>query len=156
IQVWGVNGVAVALGNQRDPLAVADGFGGAYVIWTENPGANDILGTHLSSTGGIIASYTVTNDPGVQYEKVLTADTNHGAFVGFLDTGSQKILAQHIVTGAIDPTWPVGGLAISPSSGSRTMSSIVSDGSGGAIAAWYESRLGTEDIYATRVTAAGV
>jgi hypothetical protein len=52
--------------------------------------------------------------------------------------------------------WLVDGNVISAASNLQTSAQIVTDGAGGAIIVWSDTRNGNEDIYAQRVNAAGV
>ena len=52
--------------------------------------------------------------------------------------------------------WPVNGNLICSATGDQKYPEIVSDGAGGAIIAWQDSRSGYSDIYAQRVDSLGV
>jgi len=61
--------------------------------------------------------------------------------------------------GVLDPAWPVGGLPVSTAASNQFYPVAVSDGAGGAIAAWLDQRnfaTTDYDIYAQRVRASGV
>lgn len=51
--------------------------------------------------------------------------------------------------------WGACGVSLCTATGSQGSAAIVSDGAGGAIVAWADSRSGIDDIYARRITAAG-
>lgn len=54
-------------------------------------------------------------------------------------------------------TWGASGLVVCSASGSQSALTICTDGAGGAIVAWQDYRSGSNnDIYAQRITAAGV
>jgi len=66
------------------------------------------------------------------------------------------IYAQHLSgTGAVDPAWPVDGLGLCTAAGSQSGSSMIPDGAHGAIVAWTDSRDGTNQVYAQRVSSSG-
>jgi hypothetical protein len=58
-------------------------------------------------------------------------------------------------TGAADPVWPANGRQLSSATQEQYQNAIASDGSGGAIVAWMDSRAGFFDIYAQRVARFG-
>jgi hypothetical protein len=57
--------------------------------------------------------------------------------------------------GSLAPQWTATGVMLSPATGFSFGSSIIPDGSGGAVAAWTEQS-GTPDVYVQRLSAAGV
>ena len=66
------------------------------------------------------------------------------------------LFAQHVTAGGVlDPNWPVSGLAVCLSHHADNPIAI-SDGAGGAIAAWEDKRAGTFDIYAQHILPSGV
>lgn len=78
------------------------------------------------------------------------------------ESGSVNLYAHRVVTTptfAVDPIWPAGGVAVSTAPGTQgSGSTVVQDGSGGAIAVFMDTRdsLTTGiDIYAQRVLATG-
>jgi hypothetical protein len=66
--------------------------------------------------------------------------------------------AQHVLaSGAIDPRWPVDGVALASAPGDQFLPKIVADGSGGAIVTWNDNRSLTTstDIFAQHVMSSG-
>lgn len=65
-----------------------------------------------------------------------------------------------VPAGAARAAWPRdpygGGLPVCTDPGSQRSPQAVSDGAGGAIVAWADSRSGTQDHYVQRLSAAGV
>jgi hypothetical protein len=97
-----------------------------------------------------------------QSEPTIVTDGAGGAIVTWLDTRSgthTHVYAQRVKAGGV-VDWTSNGVALSTTANSppsRTIPTIVSDGSGGAIVAWSDYRSGTDyDIYARRVNASGV
>ena len=81
-----------------------------------------------------------------------------GAIITWHDARSfpRDIYAQHVLnTGNVDPTWPLNGRALCTASGEQSGPQILSDGVGGAIVTWLDSRSGTLDIYAQHVLSTG-
>ncbi|MBK7366572.1 MAG: hypothetical protein IPJ04_01365 [Candidatus Eisenbacteria bacterium] len=68
------------------------------------------------------------------------------------DVYSTRLLA----SGSLDPAWPSGGRALCTAPGGQGNEHLVPDGTGGAVVAWSDFRSGTGDIYAQRVSGAGV
>jgi len=83
------------------------------------------------------------------------SDGAGGAIVAWSDyrTGTADIYVQRLsASGA--PLWTANGVAICTAANNQICNSIISDGAGGAIIAWYDGRT-TDDIYAQRVNASG-
>ena len=93
---------------------------------------------------------------GTQQSPCVCSDGAGGAIVAWADnySGAWDIFAQRVsATGK--PLWATDGIALCTAAGNQLSPVIVSDGSGGAIVAWYDDRSGNQDIYAQRVSAAG-
>lgn len=89
----------------------------------------------------------------------VIADGAGGAFVAWSDfrSGSNfDVYAHHLVAGSgVDPAWPVDGVAVCTVSGDQKYPRLISDGSGGALVVWYDSRSGNDDVYAQHLLASG-
>ena len=72
-----------------------------------------------------------------------------------------SILAVSVLMLALLPSasafasWQVDGNPISVATGDQSSPQLISDGAGGAIVTWKDSRSGNYDIYAQRVNASG-
>jgi hypothetical protein len=89
----------------------------------------------------------------------LVSDGGGGAIVTWSDhrSGNNDIYAQHVMaSGVIDPDWPMHGRAVCSAIGDQYNPQIVSDGAGGAIVAWHDTRNGNYDVYSQHVMASGV
>ena len=96
---------------------------------------------------------TATN---TQTAPVAVSDGAGGAIITWQDARAfiNDIYAQRIdATGAVK--WTIDGVAICAALNAQVNPRIVSDGAGGAIIGWIDSRNGNQDIYAQRVNAAG-
>lgn len=105
---------------------------GAVVAWPD-------LGVKVSETGSFICT-----------------DGSGGVLSGFDRQGD--LYVHHVLsTGVFDPTWPIDGAPVSTAAGHQFWPEIASDGYGGAVLAWQDSRGGGQDwdIYAGRVLATG-
>jgi hypothetical protein len=164
---WTNNGVAVctASGDQSGPALAADGTGGAFMAWDDpRGGVEDIYVQSVDSTG--VMRWTadgllVCGATDTQLIPSLAADGTGGVFVVWDDnrdnaTFGYDIYAAHVLgNGTIAPSWSPDGNAICHANGSQFYPTLVSDGSGGAIIAWYDGRAGNDDIYAQRVGSDG-
>lgn len=166
-----VDGVPVctAAAGQVPEAIVADHTGGAIVAWRDfRNGNNDIYAHHLLASGKVDHRWptngrALCTAPGEQWSTVMVPDGAGGAIVAWHDFrsgilgGSGDIYAQHVMaSGVVDPVWPVNGRAVSAAPGDQYFPSIASDGAGGAIVAWRDTRNGNPDVYAQHVLTSGV
>jgi hypothetical protein len=88
------------------------------------------------------------------------ADGAGGAGVAWWDSRNDPdgdVYATHLLAdGTLDPAWPAGGLAVCTVTGPVDELTAVSDGAGGMVVVWRDQRSGNADVYALRVTSAGV
>jgi len=97
---------------------------------------------------------------GTQYQQQqkVVEDASGGAIIVWADSrnGSSNwdIFAQRVDARG-NVLWTSGGVAICTATGMQESPEIVSDGSGGAIIVWQDSRGSDKDLYAQRVTADG-
>jgi flagellar hook capping protein FlgD len=159
---WPVDGRAVctASGDQGRPTLTSDGVHGAIVVWSDSRvvGTSHIFAQHVFGSGTVDAAWPVNgravSDAALLESRPLAvSDGAGGALVtwqGF--TVHLNMYVQHVTaTGVVDPTWPVGGRALSDTDRQQTHASIVPDDAGGAVIAWQDS----VDIVAQHVLASG-
>jgi hypothetical protein len=151
---WTVNGVALctAASTQIGPAIVSDGSGGAIVAWTDlrpSPSSLDVYAQHVKSTGLVDAAWPVngqalTRAANAQQDVSVVSDGQHGVIVAWEDFRSglrSHIFAQHLLgTGVIFPGWPADGLAVCTAPLGQVGERITTDGAGGAIVTWLDSR----------------
>jgi hypothetical protein len=153
------DGVPVILdpGVQSNSWTIADGAGGCILLWNEKLASGYGIRTrHFASNGSPTgASTAVTSQTGSQIVDSAVPDGAGGAFVSWTRwTGTDYTAwAQHL-DASLAPQWTAGGLLLSPATGFNFGSSIIPDGSGGAIAAWSQQS-GTADVYVQHLNAAG-
>ncbi len=159
---WTANGVAIctATGNQQVPTIVSDGSGGAIITWQDfRNGLSDIYAQRVNASGAVqwtangVVICTVT---GNQLYPTIVSDSSGGAIITWEDArnGNYDIYAQRVnASGAVQ--WTANGVAICTATANQNNPVITSDGSGGAIITWWDSRNGNYDIYAQRVNASG-
>jgi FlgD Ig-like domain len=164
---WTPNGAAIctATNNQFIPTIVSDGAGGAIVTWSDFRSGldGDIYAQRVNASGvpqwtaNGVALCTAVNDQAVP---MITPDGAGGAIVTWSDFRSAlyaDVYAQRVNAAGL-PQWTLNGVAVCTAANSQQNPVIVSDGAGGAIITWEDYRTGnnTPDIYAQRVSAAGV
>src|SRR5207245_1671589 len=126
-------------------------------------GNSDIYAQRVLASGAVDGGWAVGGGAlctaaGDQYSPTIVADGAGGAIVTWYDSrnGNYDIYAQHVLaSGAVDGAWPVNGRALCTATNGQYSPTIVTDGAGGAIVTWYDSRNGNYDIYAQRVLASG-
>jgi hypothetical protein len=167
---WPVDGRALCLatGNQQRLTIASDGQGGAIVAWQDFRGGAtaDIYCSHVLGNGVVDPGWPsdgliVCDATGSQLVPDVVGDSQHGALVSWYDFrggSTSDIYAQHVgSTGSVDSTWPANGRLLCSATGNQQIPRSVSDGAGGAIVAWMDSRnaeTGT-DLYAQHIRADG-
>ncbi|MDP1676259.1 MAG: T9SS type A sorting domain-containing protein [Bacteroidota bacterium] len=110
--------------------------------WSTNPAVNNAISTAA----------------GEQTNPAIISDGLGGAIITWRDNhngASYDIYAQRInAYGVIQ--WTANGVAISIAPSNQSIPAIVSDGSGGAIITWFDSRSGVDnDIFAQKINGSG-
>jgi len=167
--LWGTDGTTVctAIDVQGFPHIVSDMAGGAIIFWQDSRGgpnskiyAQRING--LGATQWLPDGIPITSGPGWHglmrsYIHAAISDGIGGAYIVFENhsVGIGDIYIQHIKdNGAI--LFPPDGLLLSQGTGHGIEPAIAADVSNGALVAWTDSRGGTNDIFAQRITYTGV
>jgi hypothetical protein len=165
---WTSDGIAIcrADGDQWAQAIASDGGSGAIIAWEDYRPyysidghdnyiyvqAVDYYGTVKWPADGLL----MCNATGRRNEPEIIPDGSGGAIITWSDvrSGNRDIYAQAITeTGWTRWTW--NGIEICTAGGHQYNPEMVSDGSGGAIIVWYDSRNGNYDIYAQAVDASG-
>jgi hypothetical protein len=168
---WPVNGIALcnAVGEQTRPRLCSDMSDGAVVVWVDgrNGAANDdIYAQHIAGDGTLVGGWpanglALCSAAGRQGFPAIASDGTGGAIVVWEDlrSGNGDIYGIRIAgNGTIPAGWPGNGLAFCSTAQEQHAPCIASDGSGGAIAAWEDSRdfaTTNLDIYTQRVAGDG-
>ncbi|MCC6650387.1 MAG: hypothetical protein IT348_04480 [Candidatus Eisenbacteria bacterium] len=165
---WPATGVALCTeaGDQNMSDIVSDAAGGAFVVWSDlRSGEYDVYAHHVEA-GGTVDPAIPANGlavcalAGVRGGSSITSDGAGGALIAWGDersgTDSDVYATRLLASGSLDPAWPSGGRALCTAPGGQGNEHIVPDGTGGAVVAWSDFRSGTGDIYAQRVSSAGV
>jgi len=160
---WTADGVSISTETnlQMYPQLIADGSGGAIITWYDyRSGNGDIYAQREDSSGTVrwtadgVAISLVSVD---QSSPRLVSDGSGGAIITWYDdrSGNDDIYAQRVnSSGSVQ--WTTDGVVISAFTSYQIIDDIISDGSGGAIIAWYDGRNGSDDIYIQRVNGSGV
>jgi hypothetical protein len=163
--VWSAGGVLVcdAPGWQTGDGLVADGDGGAYVVWRDERSSLirvyaqriDQYGIRRWGDSGVPVS------PGLSHEygPSIVDNDDPGIIVTWLDSRASAY-ERDIYAQRLDPwgnaVWDTLGVPVCTYGTYMDRPELVSDGAGGVTAAWVDNRPGsTTDIYAQRLDADG-
>jgi hypothetical protein len=164
---WTIDGVPISIANrnQLSPTMINDGSGGAIITWMDSRNSSglhifDIYAQRINASG--VAQWAtdgvpICTDSGGQQDPTIVSDGAGGAIITWWDSrgGHSDIYAQRI-DGSGVAQWTTDGAPISMASRSQLYPTLVSDGAGGAVITWEDSRSGTNwDIYAQRINASG-
>lgn len=162
---------------QSAPGIVADGSGGAFVVWQDRRSGSFLqtYAQHLDATGVAAPSWPAdglalspyateagiarpTNfDAAILGLSSIVGDGAGGAFVAWTDhrSGNADIYLQHLVADGIATGWPADGLALCVAAGAQSLPTLASDGIGGAFVAWEDRRQVDADVFAQHVSSDG-
>jgi IPT/TIG domain len=166
---WAADGVGIrtAAADSADyPQIAPDGSGGAIITWQDGrSGTKSDLYAQRVLSGGSTAPGWAADGVGIRTaaannssEPQITSDGSGGAIITWYDTrrsvSNEDIYAQRVLSsGSTAPGWTADGVGIRTAAASDAYyPQITSDGSGGAIITWEDTRSGKSDIYAQRVT----
>ena len=98
----------------------------------------------------------ICDESSEQYYVRTVPDGEGGAIVAWRDfrNGNFDIYAQRVNEFGI-PLWTSNGVAVCTYTGNQSSVEMISDGAGGAIITWQDSRNGNPDVYAQRIDASG-
>jgi len=159
--------LCTAPADQQFVTIASDGAGGAILTWQDfrSGVALDIYAQHVLASGVPDPAWppnglAVCTASGSQFYPTIVPDGAGGAIISWEDfraVSSYDIYAQHVLAGgSVDPAWPVDGVVLCSVAGNQYLPNLVSDGAGGAIAAWFDYRNGANyDVYAQHVQASG-
>jgi len=162
---WTSNGVPVCInpGTQSFPAIVSDGQNGAIITWVDNRsggyGGENIYAQRMNASGSRLwgnSGLPMCTSTSQQKEPVIASDNNGGAFIAWGNMVSSCI--DDIGFQSVDASGHIGmgpdGAKACISEGGQAEPSICSDGKGGAVVVWEDSRgFGpSSDIYAQRLS----
>jgi hypothetical protein len=161
--MWTTDGVAIctATGNQDEPRIVADGVGGAIIVWEDPRGLDkDVYAQRVDAGGGVLwipDGVPVCTDTLAQVSPALVSDGAEGAVItwqDFRNNAHDDIFAQRIDMMG-NPMWTMDGVPVCTNDGDQEDPVLTPNGFGGAIVAWSDGRVGTFDVYAQHIDDAG-
>ena len=175
---WAPNGNAVstAPNHEGNPVALADGTGGAIIAWGSGPpGVSPlpaIRAQRLSAAGEVTPGWpaegvTLATGPWYQgSETAIVSDGAGGAIVAWLDIRNNPddifetdIFAHRVrADGTLARGWPANGAAVCLAPDTQWEFEMLSDGTGGAVILWTDYRdhiSNASDVYGHRITAEG-
>jgi FlgD Ig-like domain len=159
------NRLSTSTFNMANLATVPDGSGGAFSVWSEYHGGNDVYAQHLTAQGQVASGWpagglAICTAAGDQYVIAATADGVGGFIVAFDDYrgGAEvKTFAQR-VSGAGALLWGTNGVSACAVAGEHYSAQVCADGAQGAIILWQDTRTSATtgfDIYAQRLSANG-
>ena len=161
--MWEPNGIPVFPSEslQSDPILLADGIGGFYVIWWDVIGydAWHIMAYRLSFDAKPLwdAPRLISPAEGMQGEPRVIADGEGGFIVlwqVYENFINDQLYAQRIASDG-RKLWEDAGVPICTAQGIQKHASIVNDGEGGFIVVWRDERDVYSDLYMQRIRADG-
>ena len=162
---WPDDGVPLCMADadQEYPGIVADGAGGAIILWEdERDGNYDIYAQRISAAGVPLwgaDGKPVCTDASDQIHPTIAEDGAGGAIVTWEDSRSGNGTALYVQRLNSDgiTQWQPGGVQLLAATGTGPRyPQVVSDGAQGGIVVWEEDRGSGWNVYARRVSAAGV
>jgi hypothetical protein len=161
---WPVDGRAVctAAGAQYGIASMSDGAGGAWFAWSDPRSGTDEVFVQRVTSASFNAWFTdglnVCTAAGAQNGVLMTSDGAGNAIVTWYDarTGARDLYGMRVMAyGSVHPGWTANGVAISTAVGSQYATTLVPDGTGGAIVAWYGADGAAPDITAHHLRSTG-
>ena len=161
--LWKPNGIPVFPSEslQSDPILLADGTGGFYIVWWDVIGydAWHIMAYRLSLDAEPLwdAPRLISPAEGVQGEPRVIADGEGGFIVlwqVYENFINDQLYAQRVAPDG-RKVWEDKGVPICTAPGIQKHASVASDGDGGFIVVWRDERDVYSDLYMQRVRADG-
>lgn len=160
---WADNGIPLgaAGGGQDSPVITYDGTGGAVIVWidTRSPVNADIYAQAVTASGAIRwfpDAMPVCTAANFQSKPMVIPDGAGGAIFAWADArgATTDIYVQKLsVIGFLQ--WAVNGVAICTGQSGVILGGMVSDGAGGAIITWHDSRDFFNGVFAQRISSNG-
>lgn len=168
---WVFNGSPVCTVNrsQSNQVVMPDGVGGVFIVWADprhtGTTAPDIYAQRLDASGAplwAVNGVPVTTAAASQTGHAVIADGAGGIIVVWADDRDNGTSALDIYAQRLDASgtalWTANGLPVTAATSNQSDHRIVSDGAGGVIVVWADTRNnGTTalDLYAQRLGPAG-
>jgi hypothetical protein len=160
--LWTFDGLEVCTDtlDQFDSYLASDGSGGAIISWVDGRDFHhDVYVQRIGAGGDAIWTedgIAVTDTNVSQDEQRVVPDGSGGAIVTWMDQRSSSFaIYGRRISGGLR-SWASNGVPICTISFDADAPRSVTDGAGGVIVAWYDSRIGDTNIYAQRVSGGGL
>ncbi len=158
--LWGKGGIpiCVAEAGQMAPEIVADGSGGAVIVWHDyrSGKGEDVYAQKVAGGGQVLwqkDGVPVSLAKGTQWYPKLSGDGQGGAIIvwtdGRLSSSNNNIFAQHLDASG-GAKWSKDGVPICAADRNQEQPEILSVADG-AIIAWQDTRSKNIDIYAQKI-----
>ncbi|HTZ52985.1 MAG TPA: IPT/TIG domain-containing protein [Spirochaetia bacterium] len=161
---WTMDGVPIctaASDSTANCQIVSDGQGGAIVSWEDSrSGTSDIYAQRVGASGNVqwpADGVAVCSATDAQYSPRMIPDGAGGAFITWYDyrSGTSYDIYAQRLNGAGGSQWTANGVPVSAAAGNQAFPQITSDGAGGAVISWEDTRNTNLDIYAQRLDGSG-
>lgn len=163
--LWPSSGVPIstASGTESFQAIASDDSGGAVITWQRlpvTPGSTDIYVQRIDSSGNIkweTNGVEICMAEESQSNPVVVSDGTGGAIIAWTDgrSGNQTDIYAQYIDAIGNVRWQVDGVPICTANLSQGFPVIISDGIGGAIIAWNDTRNTNGDIYSQKIDATG-
>ncbi len=165
---WATDGVTICdtIRNQSAPAIEVDGAGGAIIAWDDKRDVSlisDIFAQRIDASGVVLWTANgipICDTPEYQFKPAILSDGSGGAIIAWNDFreggANSNVYAQKINSSGV-AQWPINGVVVCNPAGEEQFVSLVSDGTGGAIITWEDTRVNNSDpdIYTQRINASG-
>jgi len=158
---WGDVGsnVSNAAGNQQVPVALSLGAGGTIIAFADNRGGGwqvyamrmNQAGSQVWGSNGQLVATSGLTGPNVPIG--IASDGAGGAIIVWeleFSTTDHDVYAQRIDASG-NQLWGTEGVVVTSASDDERFPKVISDGAGGAVVCWEDSRNAATDVYANRL-----
>ncbi|MES2398229.1 MAG: T9SS type A sorting domain-containing protein [Bacteroidota bacterium] len=166
--VWPVGGVPLCTvdANRLNPKVQKDGKGGAIITWQDYRNLTDynVYAQRISATGSLLwgtGALAICSAQGAQIDPKIDPDSaTGGAYIVWVD--KRNLVDYDIYAQKVDENgnilWANDGVVVTNAIGNQSAQDILSNGNvtNGLIVTWKDVRSGNYDIYAQKLSPAGV
>jgi predicted lipoprotein with Yx(FWY)xxD motif len=156
---WVCDGVPVCVApfTQHEPKLVANGDGGATVVWEDYRRGNwDVFSQRIDMNGNLAWSkdgVSVCRTAGTQYAPHLIKSKDMSSIIAWEDYRNNKSYGIYAQRLSVDgkSIWDEDGIPVCVTEGGARGPQLVDDGEGGVVIVWTDFRFGSYDIFAQRI-----
>ena len=152
------NALTSTSANEGSARLATDGLGGAIVAWADwSTGYGNIYAQRINQDGSMLwtpGGVPVCAATGNQVGARIVSDAAHGAIVGWSDYRNSSMVNDFYtqrVNSSGAAQWATNGVPVVQSGSGVDVPELVSDGKGGGILSWTDSRFGDPDIFCQRI-----